>query len=72
MTFFRRQLSIFFWRILKHSIVFKYFYSNFLNELMFDLEIFDLDKERITQKYLSRLEKFNVFCKKKILPRSPV
>ena len=49
------KLSILFWRILKKSKVFNYWYKKHLTELLYDLEIYDLEKEKIVKKYKERL-----------------
>lgn len=51
----KRFFMIVFWRILKKSFIFKYWYKKHLTELLFDLEIFDLDKIEITEKYKNKL-----------------
>lgn len=52
------KIQIIFWRILKQSIVFRYWYKKHLTELMFDLEIFDINKKEIIEKYNSQLVRF--------------
>jgi len=59
MFFIRKKISILFWRILRKSRVFRYWYKKFLNELMFDLELYDLEKESITVKYQDKLNRAN-------------
>lgn len=54
---FNNLLSIFFWRILRYSRVFNYWYKKHLTELMFDLELFDIEGESIIQKYRKKLER---------------
>lgn len=51
----RRQVSILFWKVLKRSWVFRYWYDQFLNELMFDLEVADMDREGVYRKYYRKL-----------------
>ena len=50
------KISILFWRILRKSKVFNYWYKKHLTELLYDLEIYDLEKEEIIKKYKERLE----------------
>lgn len=45
------KIEIIFWRILKRSLVFRYWYRRFLWDLLLDLEIYDLDREYIVKKY---------------------
>ena len=50
------KISILFWRILKKSKVFNYWYKKHLTELLYDLEIYDLEKEEIIKKYKGRFD----------------
>lgn len=52
------KLSIIYWRILKRSFVFKYWYKKFLTELLLDFEIYNLDQEKIIGKYFSKYNRF--------------
>lgn len=53
----RLLISIIFWRILKNSIVFNYWYKKHLSELLYDLELYDLEKNEITLKWRNRYNK---------------
>lgn len=48
-------MQIIFWRILRYSGVFRYWYEKFLNELMFDLDLLDIEQQRIKEKYYRKL-----------------
>lgn len=48
-------LRIFFFRILRNSFVFRYWYRRHLNQLLFDLELMDIDGPRIIEKYKLKL-----------------
>lgn len=49
-------LSILFLQILRKSKIFNYWYKAHLNELLFDIEIADIDNEKIMKKYLKKLK----------------
>lgn len=49
--------TVIFWRILKHSFIFKLWYKRFLRDLLFELERFDLEGDEITKKYLEKYNK---------------
>lgn len=55
----RKKLRLFiiivFWRILRKSRIFNYWYKKFLNELLFDLEMFNIEGEEIEKKYRYKL-----------------
>ena len=55
----KNYLHIVFWRILRKCKVFNYWYTKFLNELMFDLEMIDISQKDIYNKYLYKLDKMN-------------
>ncbi len=55
----KNKLSIVFWKILRKSRVFRYWYKRFLNELMFDLQLYDIEGDQITAKYQTKLHKAN-------------
>lgn len=50
--------TVIFWRILKHSFIFRLWYRAFLSDLLFELERFDIDGEKTTKKYLEKYNKF--------------
>lgn len=47
-----------YYRLLKKSGIWRYWYEKFLNELCYDLEIIDLEKEEIQKKYNDKLIQF--------------
>jgi hypothetical protein len=53
---FSNWITLRFWRLLRRSLVFRYWYKSFLTELLFELERFDIEGESITQKYRDKLE----------------
>jgi hypothetical protein len=55
----RINFTVLFWQILQKSRIFRYWYKRFLNELMFDLQLYDIEKEKITTKYQAKLDKVN-------------
>ena len=54
----KEYLSILFFRILRHSFVFKYWYRKHMTEVLFDMELYDIEKDRIVESYKSRIKKF--------------
>ena len=52
----RELPTILFWKILRKSRIFNYWYRKHLNELLFDIELADIEKERIKDKYLKKLK----------------
>lgn len=50
-------MTIFFWRLLRYSPVFRWWYEKFLNELLFDFETFDIDPQAVKDKYLGKLQR---------------
>ena len=53
------SIEILFWRILRKSGVFNYWFKKFLTELLYDFEIFDLEKEDIIKKYSLKLQRLS-------------
>lgn len=53
-----RFFHIVFWRLLKKSLIFRIWYKEFLNSLLFDLELCDIESERdlVFYKYKNKLE----------------
>lgn len=51
--------EIMFWRILKHSPVFRYWFKRHMTRLMYDLENFDLESDKIKEKYQKLFAKAN-------------
>lgn len=53
------RMSILFWKILMKSRIFLYWRKRFLNDLMFDLQIYDFSKEEVMAKYQKMLDRAN-------------
>jgi len=51
--------QILFWRLLRKSSIFNYWYAKFLQELLYDLEISDIEKDSIYNKYLNKFKAIN-------------
>jgi hypothetical protein len=49
--------EIIFWRLLRKSRVFNYWYGKFLTELLFDFELLDMVGDEIKEKYYNKLKK---------------
>lgn len=49
--------TIIYWRLLRKSGIFNYWYRRFLKELLFDLEIADVPGEKIMMKYQEKLSR---------------
>ena len=49
--------TVLYWRLLKRSKIFKLWYVEFLTELMFKLELFDIEGDEITQYYKNKLKR---------------
>ncbi len=54
----RTWVSIIFWRILRRSRVFRYWYEDHMNKIVLDLELTSIpgESEMITEKYRKKLE----------------
>jgi len=51
-------LALIYWRLLRRSRIFSYWYRRFLNELLFDLELHrDIEQDEIEEKYRNKLKK---------------
>jgi len=46
------------WRILRISRIFDYWYYKFMNELLYDLQLLDLEQKNIIEKYHKKLVDF--------------
>lgn len=44
-------ITVWFWRLFKHSRIFKMWRRDFIGELLFDLERYDIEGEAIFKKY---------------------
>ena len=53
----KEALAIFYWRLLRYSPIFRYWYKRTLTEMLFDIEIADIDKEYLMEKYRNKLKK---------------
>lgn len=49
--------ELFSWKILKHSPVFRYIWKKFLAEVIYDLEIADLEQDDLLKKWRARYQK---------------
>jgi len=49
-------LTILYWRLLRKSKIFRYWYKKFLCELLYDIEFCDLDQQGIKEKYIKKLK----------------
>ena len=49
--------AVLYWRLLRRSAVFQMWFVQFLTDLCYDLEMFDVDGERIIEKYVRMLRK---------------
>ena len=54
-----QRISIIIWQLLRRLRIFRFWYKRFLNELMFDLQLCDIEKERTTAKYQAKLDRAN-------------
>lgn len=47
-----------YWRLLRKSGVFKYWFRDFLTELLYNLEIWDIEPNEMKEKYLKKYKKY--------------
>ena len=47
------------WRILRISKIFDYWYNKFLTELLYDLDLREIESEEIKKKYREKLYRLN-------------
>lgn len=52
------NIEIIYFRLLKKSGIFRYWYKKHLSEVLFDLELLDLKKDQLIDKYTKKLEFF--------------
>lgn len=51
------RISVIYWQLLRRSKIFNYWYKNFLNELLFDIQLCDIEREVIQDKYYKKLQR---------------
>jgi hypothetical protein len=51
-------IELWYWRILKRSFIFRYWYQVFLTKLVMDLENGDIEYRENLEKYRNKLNKF--------------
>lgn len=49
-------INVLYWRLLRNSPIFRYWYKKFLTTLYYELEKFDIDGEETKKKYLNKLK----------------
>lgn len=52
-----RWRTRFYWKLLRRSRIFNYWYKKFLSEILLDIQIADVDKDFIMEKYEGKLQK---------------
>ena len=52
-----KRTTYFYWWLLRKSKIFNYWHERFLNELLFDLELLDLEQKEIQSKYNEKLKR---------------
>ena len=66
----KEAVIFFYWRLLRKSPVFRYWYKSFLTELLFDLELHrDIEQKEVEEKYKKKLNDFPWPYKRAARPR---